>query len=98
MRQVTSYMLLVILLVATLSAPISAQVPTGTIAGTVTDPSGAVVTQATITVTNKSNGLTRVVNTGSDGIYSVASLPAGSYEVKIEATGFAASVATAEGS
>jgi hypothetical protein len=91
-----SKIILSFLLIFSLSAPLVAQVSTGTIAGTVTDPQGAVVANATVTVTNKMTGLTRVVNTGNDGIYSVASLPAGNYEVKIDATGFATSVTTAD--
>ena len=76
--------------------PVMAQVPTGTIAGTVTDPSGAVIQKATITVTNKDTGASRVIQTGENGSFSAPSLPPGVYEVRIEASGFAASVRTAE--
>src|SRR5262245_31765674 len=44
---------------AILSAPLLAQVPTGTIAGTVTDQVNAVLPKATVTVTNKDTGATR---------------------------------------
>ncbi len=83
-------------LLFTLSTSLIAQVPTGTIAGTVTDQTDAVVTGATVTVTNKNTGAKRIVGTGNDGIYSVQSLPAGEYEIRIEATGFAASITSAE--
>ncbi|MBI1787290.1 MAG: TonB-dependent receptor [Acidobacteria bacterium] len=65
-----------------------AQAPTGLITGTVTDESGAVVPAAKITVSNKETALVRTLTSGSDGSYSVASLPAGEYEVRAEATGF----------
>ena len=87
---------LTFLLTLSLSLPLAAQVSTGTVAGTVTDPAGAVVANATVTVTNKSTGLTRAVSTGSDGIYAVPSLPAGTYEVRIEAAGFSTSATSAE--
>ena len=69
---------LLVVAVFTLSGPLFAQVPTGTIAGTVTDQSGAVLPSATVTVTNKDTGASRVVQTGSDGAFSIPALPAGS--------------------
>src|SRR5215813_343772 len=78
----------VILLVVAI--PLMAQVPTGTIVGTVTDPSGAVIQKATVTVTNKETGASRVIQTGENGLYSAPSLQAGAYEVRVEASGFAA--------
>jgi Carboxypeptidase regulatory-like domain len=79
-----------------LSVPLMAQVPTGTIAGTVTDPSGAVIQKATVTVTNKNTGASRVIQTEESGAFSAASLPPGTYEVRVEASGFAAIVRSAE--
>ncbi len=76
--------------------PVMAQVPTGSIAGTVTDPSGAVIPKATVTVTNKNTGATRVIQTEESGVFSAPSLRPGSYEVRVEAAGFAASVRTAD--
>ena len=71
------------------SLPVMAQNPTGSIRGTVTDQQGAVIQNATVTVTNKATGDTRTANTGGDGIYAVENLLPGEYDVKIEATGFA---------
>ena len=65
-----------------------AQAPTGTIAGVVTDASGAVVTNAPVTVANKETGAIRAVATGTDGAYSVPSLAAGVYTVKVAMSGF----------
>src|SRR5262245_2995221 len=89
--QRTASQLLFILLFVSLVIPFSrAQVPTGALAGVVTDASGAVIPNATVTLANKETGLTRTVETNSEGFYSAPSLPAGEYEVKIVAKGFSA--------
>ena len=75
-----------------LSAAVSAQTFRGTILGTVTDPNGAVVAGATITVKNTSTGLERSVKTDDAGNYSVPELPIGPYEVRVDQTGFVSSV------
>jgi len=82
-------------LVANLALPVLAQNPTGAIRGTVTDPQGAIVPNATVTVTNKATGETRNINTGADGIYAVENMMPGAYEIKIEAQGFSTQVITA---
>ena len=74
--------------VVLLSAPLLAQVSTGSIGGTVTDQQSAVLPQASVTVTNKATGAARNVRTGADGNFLVAALPAGEYDVLIEAPGF----------
>lgn len=66
-----------------------AQLETGQIAGTVTDPSGAVVSGAKVTALNMDTGLTRQSTTSGGGNYTIASLPPGNYEVSIDAQGFA---------
>src|ERR1044072_1341057 len=83
-------------LVANMIFPVMAQIPTGAIRGTVTDPQGAVVTNATVTVTSKSTGEIRKTNTGGDGIYAVETLLPGEYEIKIEAQSFSTQVITAQ--
>ncbi len=83
-------------LVVLLSAPLTAQAPTGTIAGTVVDQQSAVLPQATVTVTNKATNATRVVRSGNDGNFQVPSLPAGQYDVLIEASGFQPTVSSVE--
>ena len=67
----------------------------GTILGTVTDPSGAVVAGATVKVKNLGTGLERTTVTSADGSYSVPELPIGSYSVTVTQTGFKTFVATA---
>src|SRR6185503_2146175 len=58
------------------------------IAGLVKDPTGAAVSGASVTVTNKATGATRKVTTNSEGLYSFPSLPPGTYELRVEQTGF----------
>ena len=60
----------------------------GTIRGVVTDPSGATVPDATVTVKNVNTGLTQTVKTSADGVYNVLYLPAGDYTVTTEKAGF----------
>src|SRR5664279_1832269 len=65
-----------------------AQDTTGKIVGTVSDPSGAVVAGATVTVTNSGTGAARQTSTDKQGHYQVLELPIGRYEVAAEAAGF----------
>lgn len=72
-----------------MSAPLMAQAfDTGTIAGTVTDASGARVPHAAVTVHNSGTGLEKSVNAGDSGEFVVASLPYGQYVVSATAPGF----------
>jgi hypothetical protein len=69
--------------------PIMAQsAGTGALTGTLTDPSGAVIPMATVTLTNRDTNQTRTVVTGLDGNYKFSLLPPGSYRVRFNATGF----------
>ncbi len=61
---------------------------TGALTGTVSDPTGAAVPNATIQVTNSETGQKRTVTTGADGAYSVPLLPPGTYKVEFSANGF----------
>ncbi|MCW5981251.1 MAG: TonB-dependent receptor [Bryobacteraceae bacterium] len=65
------------------------QDPTGAISGSVTDPSGATVPKAQVTVTNRQTGQTLRRTTGDDGLFAFPALPAGDYETLVEAAGFA---------
>src|SRR5579863_10076579 len=59
-----------------------------TVVGTVTDPSGASVANAKITITNLSTNSSRTVNTGDSGQYAIPEVHPGKYDVKAEASGF----------
>jgi hypothetical protein len=75
--------------VVSLAALLPAQTPAaGSLSGKLTDPSGAVVANATVTATNIDNGQTRTATTGADGGYRFTMLPPGNYRVKFEASGF----------
>jgi hypothetical protein len=62
----------------------------GTIVGTVTDPTNAVVPNATITVTNVDTNTTRQIQADGSGSYTVPSLSPGTYVVKVQGSGFGA--------
>jgi len=70
-----SYVLLAVLLAIPFS--LHAQQYSGTITGTVTDPSGAVITKARITVRNEATNAVRNAETNDDGDFTVALLPPG---------------------
>ena len=65
-----------------------AQTFRGTILGTVTDPQGAVVLGAKVSVHNINTGLDRSTQTSADGSYSVPELPVGTYTVTVTQSGF----------
>ncbi len=73
-------------------APISAQTTAGAIVGTVTDPSGAVIAGADVTVTNVDTNIAVKTTTDSAGEYVVTPLNIGRYSVTIGAAGFKRSV------
>src|SRR5256885_17263209 len=74
--------------------PVFDQSDRGTITGTVTDPSGAVVSNAKITATNGSTGAVRETTTSGEGNYTLPELPAAPYKVTAEAQGFKAATQT----
>jgi hypothetical protein len=65
-----------------------AQGDRGTITGTVTDPTGAVVPNATVQVTNTDTSADYKVGTTSTGNYTLANLPVGNYVLTVDAAGF----------
>jgi hypothetical protein len=70
--------------------PVLAQttISTGSIVGTVTDPSGAVVSEAKVTITNKATGQVVTTTTTSTGNYASGALIPGDYTIRVEAAGF----------
>ncbi|HYM77863.1 MAG TPA: carboxypeptidase-like regulatory domain-containing protein [Candidatus Dormibacteraeota bacterium] len=84
--------LLHLLLPLFLTPALFASGPTGTVTGTVTDPSGAVVPKARITVVNEATNAVRDAETNGDGDFTVALLQPGRYRVTAEAAGFRKSV------
>jgi hypothetical protein len=85
-------LVLVSVVFVSVSAPLFSQQVTGTIKGVVTDPSGAVVANATVDITNKATGLTRTVTTNDAGEYAAPDLPFGVYRVSVKQANFKESV------
>ncbi|MEJ7578358.1 MAG: TonB-dependent receptor [Pyrinomonadaceae bacterium] len=79
-----------LLLLVLCAGAVLAQQETGQINGTVTDPQGALVAGATITVRSVDTGAERTVTTGDDGNYIVTNLQPGVYEITATGTGFQA--------
>jgi len=70
------------------SLPAYAQSTAGRVLGTLTDPSGAAVSGATVVVTDVQRGTSRTVTTDESGTYAVPNLQPGSYKIHAEARGF----------
>jgi len=83
-------LLLVVASLFALSAPVSIaqSSTTGGLTGTVTDPSGAVISGATVTVTSLGTGQTRTAATDANGSYKFNQLQPGNYSVTFSASGF----------
>ncbi len=86
------WMLLVVML--GLAVTLSAQTFRGTILGTVSDQTGALVPDAKVTIRNADTGLERLTNTDSTGFYVMPELPIGQYGVTVEKQGFRKSTAS----
>jgi Carboxypeptidase regulatory-like domain/TonB dependent receptor len=83
--------LIAVVLLACFSWTITkAQTITGSINGTVTDPSGAVIPNAKVTATNVDTGVATFSTTNNDGIYNLRFLQIGNYKVTVESPGFSA--------
>jgi outer membrane receptor protein involved in Fe transport len=77
-----------VLLIALVGVQAAAQQITGSIRGTVIDPSGAVVQGAVVSAQQTETGLTRTALTNRDGGYVLVELPIGHYQVRVEAKGY----------
>ena len=78
--------LLVSLLVC--SSAIGQTAATGALTGTVTDPTGALIPNATVTLTSAATAQIRTTTAGGDGAYRFVLLPPGTYSIKFDAPGF----------
>ncbi len=79
---------LVSLFVLLFAVAAMAQIQNGQFAGTVTDPSGAAVPNAKVTITNQGTGLSVNATSNAAGSYQVSELPPGTYKITVEAGGF----------
>jgi Carboxypeptidase regulatory-like domain len=91
MRQVglwSKLLLIVVALIPILSPPVAAQRVTGSITGTVSDPSDAAVPNAMVSVVDEATGKKYQTTSKSDGAFEVIELLPGNYTVTVEETGF----------
>src|ERR1700689_3046965 len=86
MRSAKTLTLVLITLLASLNA--AGQQITGSLRGTVSDPSGAIVPAATVAAKQVETGLTRVAITDRQGEYVLVELPIGHYQLEIHAQSF----------
>jgi hypothetical protein len=77
-----------LLLVVALCVPVLALAQTATVTGIITDPSGAAVVKAHITIHNVGTGIDRILDSSDAGEYSAGELPAGTYSLTVEKDGF----------
>jgi hypothetical protein len=88
MRSWSRVVVLFVGFVLAISALISAQTATTSLRGTVTDPKGAVLQGATVTLNNPATGYSRTTKTGNDGVYQFLEVPPATYTLTITASGF----------
>ncbi len=82
-----------VMLVTFLGASLAwGQVDTGSITGTVTDASGAVLSGAKVTMTNEATGASLSTVSGSDGVYNFSPVRIGNYKLDVSAPGFKTAV------
>ncbi len=83
------FMVVLCCLVMGAASLVWAQLPTATLNGSVTDPQGAAVASAKVTLTNLGTGVSRETATDSAGFYAFANVAPGDYSVRVEAQSFA---------
>jgi hypothetical protein len=88
MRKVLPLYVLVIVFCSIFFLPVANAQYRASLQGTVTDPQGAVVPDADITLTNKETGRQQQAKTNANGVYNINALPPSVYSIKVEKTGF----------
>ncbi|HET8966179.1 MAG TPA: carboxypeptidase-like regulatory domain-containing protein, partial [Candidatus Acidoferrum sp.] len=88
MKKLLAALFVLALLLFYLASGSNAQTVQGVITGTVTDPSGAAVPGATITITHAGTGASLSTTTGTDGTYRFPLVPPGSYVISIKSANF----------
>jgi hypothetical protein len=89
MRLRTFAILINALLLLASGGVVSSQTVQGVITGTIMDPTGAVVPNATVTITNAGTNISQTTTTGSDGSYRFPLVPPGTYVLEVKAANFA---------
>src|SRR5262245_52896626 len=89
-KEVSRFMLFLLLAAVLAVAPLSAQEATGRIVGVVYDPTGAVIAGAHVVATNVSTHISRETTSDASGAYQILALPIGDYTVSVDRKGFSA--------
>src|SRR6266581_1838071 len=94
MHRSISFAVVLLLFVAIVGSlvPLSAQEITAAIVGTVTDPSGAPISGASVTATDTERGIVWTAKTNDAGVYNLPRIPVGNYTLKVSAPGFQTAV------
>ena len=79
----------VVFAIAMMASAALAQTETGQITGKVTDPNGAVVPGAAVTLSSAETGTQRTTTTNDEGVYAITNLQPGVYEISVQAANFA---------
>lgn len=87
-RRLLDWAMLLAMLLGISALPAFGQIDRGAIAGTIVDTSGAIVPNATVTITNKATGVAVTTPVDASGEYQVLTLIPGIYSVKVSAEGF----------
>jgi len=85
---VLASVLFVLLVLFGIAAPVRAQLYTGSITGVVSDPTGALIPDADVTLLDTEKGFTFTAKTDSKGRYLFRAVPPGTYNLTVKATGF----------
>ena len=88
LKPLASTIMLTLALICISATPLAAQTFRGTILGTVTDPQGSVIPGANVMAVNVGTGIMRPTVTDTDGNYTIPELPTGTYEIRVQMTGF----------
>lgn len=91
LRRVIGRLLLALLIAAALSG-LHAQITTARLNGTVTDSSGSVIPNATVTVLDEGTGYKQTVQSDAEGVYLFPDLPVGTYQLTVAMNGFSSYV------
>jgi Carboxypeptidase regulatory-like domain len=87
-HRLTEVIVLLLLTIALSPLYLMAQVAGGSISGTVTDPTGAVVPNAEVKILHRITGITHTETTTGNGYYSSLNLSAGEYDITVSTLGF----------
>jgi len=85
-----SWIASLLLLLLLVSGSVFAQTDSGRVRGTITDQQGAVVSNATVTLTNRGTNRTQTATSNGEGVYTFDAVPRGDYKVDVQQKGFKA--------